>query len=144
MANLTVTSNVKLKRWIKLMNFVVQHLLLSSLDKRSVNAKSLMTNMSSHIILASSDSGAVGRFLHMSLDDANDLPVHLSFKHSQVLRISGALKSVKYWVGRLPFLIPHPMESQIPTASLEEMSELLDNGCARTLVCDNTIYEMGI
>lgn len=139
MANLTVTSNVKLKRWIKLMNFVVQRLLPSSLDKRSVNA-----NMSSHIILASSDSGAVGRFLHMSLDDANDLPVHLSFKHSQVLRISGALKSVKYWVGRLPFLIPHPMESQIPTASLEEMSELLDNGCARTLVCDNTIYEMGI
>lgn len=139
MANLTVTSNVKLKRWIKLMNFVVQRLLPSSLDKRSVNA-----NMSSHIILASSDSGAVGRFLHMSLDDANDLPVHLSFKHSQVLRISGALKSVKYWVGRLPFLIPHPMESQIPTASLDEMSELLDNGCARTLVCDNTIYEMGI
>lgn len=139
MANLTVTSNVKLKRWIKLMNFVVQRLLPSSLDKRSVNA-----NMSSHIILASSDSGAVGRFLHKSMDDANDLPVHLSFKHSQVLRISGALKSVKYWVGRLPFLIPHPMESQIPTASLEEMSELLDNGCARTLVCDNTIYEMGI
>lgn len=139
MANLTVTSNVKLKRWIKLMNFVVQRLLPSSLDKRSVNA-----NMSSHIILASSDSGAVGRFLHKSMDDANDLPVHLSFKHSQVLRISGALKSVKYWVGRLPFLIPHPMESQIPTASLDEMSELLDNGCARTLVCDNTIYEMGI
>lgn len=139
MANLTVTSNVKLKRWIKLMNFVVQRLLPSSLDKRSVNA-----NMSSHIILASSDSGAVGRFLHMSLDDANDLPVHLSFKHSQVLRISGALKSVKYWAGKLPFLIPYPMESQIPTASLEEMSELLDNGCARTLVCDNTIYEMGI
>lgn len=139
MANLTVTSNVKLKRWIKLMNFVVQRLLPSSLDKRSVNA-----NMSSHIILASSDSGAVGRFLHMSLDDANDLPVHLSFKHSQVLRISGALKSVKYWAGKLPFLIPYPMESQIPTASLDEMSELLDNGCARTLVCDNTIYEMGI
>ena len=130
------------------MNFVVQHLLLSSLDKRSVNAKSLMTNMSSHIILASSDSGAVGRFLHKSLDDANDLPVHLqgllSFKHSQVLRTSGALKSVKYWLGKLPFLIPYPMESQIPTASLDEMSELLDNGCARTLVCDNTIYEMGI
>lgn len=139
MANLTVTSNVKLKRWIKLMNFVVQRLLPSSLDKRSVNA-----NMSSHIILASSDSGAVGRFLHKSLDDANDLPVHLSFKHSQVLRISGALKSVKYWAGKLPFLIPYPMESQIPTASLDEMSELLDNGCARTLVCDNTIYEMGI
>lgn len=139
MANLTVTSNVKLKRWIKLMNFVVQRLLPSSLDKRSVNA-----NMSSHIILASSDSGAVGRFLHKSMDDANDLPVHLSFKHSQVLRISGALKSVKYWAGKLPFLIPYPMESQIPTASLEEMSELLDNGCARTLVCDNTIYEMGI
>lgn len=139
MANLTVTSNVKLKRWIKLMNFVVQRLLPSSLDKRSVNA-----NMSSHIILASSDSGAVGRFLHKSMDDANDLPVHLSFKHSQVLRISGALKSVKYWAGKLPFLIPYPMESQIPTASLDEMSELLDNGCARTLVCDNTIYEMGI
>lgn len=139
MANLTVTSNVKLKRWIKLMNFVVQRLLPSSLDKRSVNA-----NMSSHIILASSDSGAVGRFLHKSMDDANDLPVHLSFEHSQVLRISGALKSVKYWAGKLPFLIPYPMESQIPTASLEEMSELLDNGCARTLVCDNTIYEMGI
>ncbi|KAJ6969516.1 LOW QUALITY PROTEIN: DNA-directed RNA polymerase III subunit 2 isoform X1 [Populus alba x Populus x berolinensis] len=129
MANLTVTSNVKLKRWIKLMNFVVQRLLPSSLDKRSVNA-----NMSSHIILASSDSGAVGRFLHKSMDDANDLPV---------LRISGALKSVKYWAGKLPFLIPYPMESQIPTASLDEMSELLDNGCARTLVCDNTIYEMG-
>lgn len=139
MANLTVTSNVKLKRWIKLMNFVVQRLLPSSLDKRSVNA-----NMSSHIILASSDSGAVGRFLHKSMDDANDLPVHLSFKHSQVLRISGVLKSVKYWAGKLPFLIPYPMESQIPTASLDEMSELLDNGCARTLVCDNTIYEMGI
>lgn len=65
---------------------------------------------------------------------------------SSILRYSEYLapKSVKYWVGKLPFLIPYPTESQIPTASFKEMSELLDKGCARTLVCDNTIYEMGI